>query len=208
MPEPAPTPVRKATRADIDAIADALVKAFSDDPVMDYFFPEKLPRRLERLRAFFKLNLKSLSLRHGEVYTTEDGVHGAAIWMPPGKWKTTTADIVRTLPATVRMLGRQLPFALRGLTFMESHHPKEPAFYLQVLGTEPEVQGKGIGSAMLQPVLARCDREGVGAYLESSKDRNVPFYSRHGFTVTDEVRLPAGGPPVWLMWRDPRPSGG
>jgi len=206
MAEPAPRPVRKATRNDIAPIADALVKAFDDDPVMEYFFPSKLSRRRERLGGFFRLNLKSLSLRHDEVYTTEDGVHGAAIWMPPGKWRTTTADVIRTLPATMRLLGRQLPFALRGLTFMESHHPKEPAYYLQVLGTQPESQGKGMGSAMLQPVLARCDREGIGAYLESSKETNVPFYSRHGFKVTEEVRLPAGGPPVWLMWREPKPE--
>jgi len=42
------------------------------------------------------------------------------------------------------------------------------------------------------------------AYLESSKERNVTFYSRFGFRVTDEVRMPGGGPTVWLMWRDPQ----
>ena len=44
----------------------------------------------------------------------------------------------------------------------------------------------------------------IPAYLESSKERNIAFYARHGFRVTREVTLPKG-PPVWLMWRDPRP---
>ena len=55
---------------------------------------------------------------------------------------------------------------------------------------------------MLGPVLARCDEDGVRAYLESSKEQNIPFYRRHGFEVTGEVRLP-GGPPVWTMRASP-----
>ena len=83
-------------------------------------------------------------------------------------------------------------------------HPTEPHYYLAVLGTEPEFQGRGIGSALLRPVLDICDRDEIPAYLESSKERNIAFYARHGFRVTREVTLPKG-PPVWLMWRDPRP---
>ncbi len=55
----------------------------------------------------------------------------------------------------------------------------------------------------MEPMLQRCDDEGVGAYLESSKERNVAFYGRHGFRVTRELRFPRG-PRLWLMWRDPR----
>ena len=62
----------------------------------------------------------------------------------------------------------------------------------------------GIGSALIQPILDVCDRDEVPAYLESSKERNIDFYARHGFRVTDELALP-DGPPVWPMWRDPRP---
>ena len=53
-------------------------------------------------------------------------------------------------------------------------------------------------------LLERCDREGIPAYLESSKEKNVPFYRRHGFEVTREIQLP-NGPMLWAMWRQPRP---
>ena len=72
-----------------------------------------------------------------------------------------------------------------------------------MLGTDPAAQGRGLGSAVLRPVLEQCDRDGVGAFLESSKERNIDFYARHGFRVTSEIRLPRG-PLMWQMWRDPR----
>ncbi|MFD0534677.1 GNAT family N-acetyltransferase [Actinomadura luteofluorescens] len=65
-------------------------------------------------------------------------------------------------------------------------------------------QGNGLGAALLRSRLDRCDTEGLPAYLESSKERNVPYYERFGFRVTRELPLPGKGcPPVWLMWRDP-----
>jgi GNAT superfamily N-acetyltransferase len=92
----------------------------------------------------------------------------------------------------------------RGLLGIERRHPPDPPhWYLAILGTEPAAQGQGLGSAMLGPVLEECDRDGVAAYLESSKDRNLAFYGRHGFQVTEEWRLPRG-PRVWGMWREPR----
>lgn len=72
-----------------------------------------------------------------------------------------------------------------------------------MLGTDPPAQGRGIGSAVLRGVLDQCDEDGVGAFLESSKESNIAYYSRHGFRVTEEVRL-IRGPSMWRMWRDPR----
>jgi ribosomal protein S18 acetylase RimI-like enzyme len=91
-----------------------------------------------------------------------------------------------------------------GLLGAQRLHPEDPPhWYLAILGTDPSAQGRGLGSAMMGPILEGCDREGLGAYLESSKERNVDFYARHGFRVTGERRLPRG-PRLWPMWRDPR----
>ena len=62
---------------------------------------------------------------------------------------------------------------------------------------------KGVGALLLRPGLDLCDREGLPAYLESSKESNVGFYARFGFRVIAEVRMPGEGPTVWLMWRNP-----
>lgn len=181
-------------------IAGALARAFQDDPVAVYIFPDaaRRPRGLER---FFRIQLGRTFLRRGEAWTTA-GLEGGAFWLPPSSPRPGLRELVEQIPM-VPLLGRQLVPTLRLIGLMEQYHPKSPHWYLGTLGTDPPFQGKGIASALLAPVLARCDREGLPAYLESSNARNVPFYRRHGFEVTAELRIPAGGPVLWLMWRDP-----
>jgi hypothetical protein len=41
-------------------------------------------------------------------------------------------------------------------------------------------------------MLARVDADGMPAYLESSSERNLALYGRHGFEITSEVAIPAG----------------
>ena len=111
--------------------------------------------------------------------------------------------MLRHAPALLRVLGRRTMLALRGLGQIEARHPREPHWYLAVLGTDPARQGEGIGSALLRPVLDDCDRLELPAYLETATERNVDFYARHGFKVVQEMRLPLGGPALWRMWREP-----
>jgi len=99
---------------------------------------------------------------------------------------------------------RSAPRFLRLLALVESKHPGErPHWYLPALGVEPRSQGRGLGSRLMFPVLERCDLQGLPAYLEASSPRNRALYERHGFEVSEELRLPGDGPPLWLMWREP-----
>lgn len=207
MSAPPPT-VRVASDRDVPELAAMLARAFLDDPVAIWSCraPRLLPSTLERFHA---TRLRQL-MHHGAVWTT-DGCASAAVWAPPGHWRTTAAEdlalsrtIVRPrLLAHPRALAA-VPLVGYGLLQTERRHPPFPAhWYLAVLGTDPGAQGRGLGSAVLAPILQACDADEVGAYLESSKERNLDFYARHGFRVTRELRLPRG-PRVWAMWREPR----
>lgn len=202
----APPAVRPASIRDLPPMADALADSFHDDPVFEHVFGPGEERRARWLRPFFR----SEGARHlrGELVFTTDDHGGAAFWDPPGHWQTRPRDHLRLAVPMLLGINRRIPRALRGLGRVEAVHRAQPAdhYYLAVLGTRTALQGKGYGSALLQPMLDRCDREGVGAYLESSKERNVPFYRRHGFEVVQEIPFGPGGPTLWAMWRDPRPS--
>jgi ribosomal protein S18 acetylase RimI-like enzyme len=58
---------------------------------------------------------------------------------------------------------------------------------------------------MLREVLDKADATGVAAYLESSNERNLTLYKRHGFAVVEEIRALGHGPSIWRMWRDANP---
>jgi len=190
--------IRRAGPGDVEALARTLARAFEDDPVMSWLFPSA---RLRRNEAFFRLRVRAL-LEQEEVWTTDDHA-GAAMWTLPDRWRTTMREFVDWFPPMIPALGIRMPLALYGLSKVEQLHPPEPHMYLAVLGTDPDRRGEGLGGELMAPVLEECDQDGVPAYLESSKERNVDYYSRFGFKVTGELDLPRG-PRVWPMWRDPR----
>ncbi|MHB1599037.1 MAG: GNAT family N-acetyltransferase [Acidimicrobiales bacterium] len=192
--------VRLARRGDVPAVAAALGRAFADDPVAAYIFPDASHRE-ERLSRFFCVQLLHNYLPRGEVYTVSGGV-AAALWMPPAPLAPRTRDVLAHLRLVPLLSGRFL--ATRRLSMLlAARHPSSRHYYLGTIGTDPARQRRGVGSALLAPVLERCDADRLPAYLECSKRENVEFYGRHGFVVTGEVAAPGGGPPLWLMWREP-----
>lgn len=187
---------------DTDPLAAVLGRAFADDPVWLWMFP----RHPERMARLFAMLLRHAHLPNGVSELAEDSgtILAGALWDPPGRWKIPLTTQLRQTPGLVRTLGRRTVSVLRGLGEVERGHPTRPHWYLAAIGTDPAAQGLGLGSALLRSRLTRCDAERIPAYLESSKESNIPFYERFGFTVTGEIRMPRGGPLVWPMWRDPR----
>jgi len=196
--------VRLAASQAPDA-ARALALAFQDDPVMSWCFPRPDSRR-RILGAGFFLFLHRIWLPDGEAFADPD-VAGAACWLPPGRWHLPARRRLALLPSLVGLARLRAPRFLRLMALVERKHPHAPHWYLPALGVRPQRQGQGLGSRLMFPLLQRCDQQGLPAYLEASSPRNRALYERHGFEVTEELELPGNGPPLWLMWREPRKPG-
>lgn len=206
-------------RDDIGAVSVTLAKAFADDPMFRWLIGSEgwaagdesgdadssadsdAAHIVKRAPGLFAVLCRRLMVDGGAWCTA--GAESAALWVAPNRWRTNIFDLARWAPPAVSLFGRHTIRALRALTAMEREHPRRAHWYLSVLGTEPEHQGNGFGSAALRPMLDRCDRDRLPAYLEATKSSTVPFYERHGFRVTDTHDLGDSGPRLHLMWRDP-----
>ena len=194
--------VRPATPDDHEAAAEALALAFAADPAWAHLLPDS-SSRTERLLAFFTAEIGNLTPEHRQVWITEDG-SGAAVWAAPGRWRVPLLRTLRQARPMAAVFGFRLPLAAWTLLRIERHHPSTPGhWYLHYLGVEPRRQGRGLGAALLAPVLERCDHEGIPSHLEASTERSRVLYERNGFALTGTYEMPAGGPPLREMWRNP-----
>jgi len=199
------TVVRRAVTGDVFQMAAVLGRAMEEDPGICWMFPRSRTRgRL--LPQVFAAMIRHLYLPSNEVYTTDDHA-AAALWLPPGNAAPTLSEVIHLaarMAPLFPLAGRALWRAPGLAGLLTARRPREPHYYLALLGTDPRRQGHGIGSAMLSSQLTRCDAEGLPAYLESSNRRNLALYARQGFEVIQEMKLKRRGPPTWLMWREPQ----
>ncbi|MFN2269270.1 MAG: GNAT family N-acetyltransferase [Anaerolineae bacterium] len=195
--------IRRASFADSDRLVLSLVRAFDDDPLINWVLRQD-GKRSWAFNLYFRTVLCAVTMPCGEVFVTDDCV-GGALWVPSDKAEVGLAQQLSLLPDMIRTVRlRGVKRFMSVLDAMNKAHPHERHYHLQLLGVDPAHQRKGLGSALMQPMLARCDREACGAYLENTREENIAFYERFGFAVIGEIDLGRGAPSVWRMWRDPR----
>ncbi len=190
------------------AVIAALARAFYDDPLFGFFVPN-LVKQSKALIAFMNSGVKD-ARPFGDLWVAHaDGkVASVAVWLPPGAYPRTPRrelmTYVRTMPTIVqcgKRIGRSI--ALLGAVDKAHHELHEPHYYLAILGSDPQFQRSGAGTAVLTPVLERADTEGLPAYLETQKEENIAYYARHRFDLVQKLEV-KGCPPIWTLRREPK----
>lgn len=203
----APPRVREAALGDEANVAAVLHDAFADEAGLNYWLRQGRSKDWAR-RRFFKAAVADAIHPMRVLHVAEDGagqVQGAAIWLNPGDhaYDYTPVQELLLTPLLLRIAGvagmrRALGLGKR----LAAHHPKAPHAHLTFIGVAPFAQGLGVGSALLKATLAPLDAAGTIAFLETSTERNVALYARHGFEQTGVIELP--GLRMWAMTRQPR----
>lgn len=192
------TPTVDAAAADRkDDIYRTLMLAFASDPMMRWTLPGAAA--FTKAAPLFFDAYGGRAFAEGTALMANDG-EAAALWLPPGV-DPDGDGMAAAMGAHAR--AERLEQGMPIFEQMAAYHPKEPCWYLTVIGADPAHMGKGLGGALLGHILETCDARGEVAYLESSNPRNISLYERHGFEVMG--RIQAGTSPVMTpMIRMPR----
>ena len=196
-PIPTMAPIRTFSPADSARASDVLLLAFGSDPICRWVWPDAR----QYLAAFprFVAAFGGAAFAQATAFGLSDG-RAAALWLPPGV-KPDEEELAAVLLETVPETRQEDTFAF--LAQMDTYHPREPHWYLPLIGVDPAHQGKGYGSDLLRHALALCDRDGTPAYLESSNPKNIPLYARHGFELLGSIQA-GDSPTMYPMLRTPR----
>lgn len=201
---PNDTPVRLEP-AQLEQAAALLAAAFQNDPTYIMVQPDEISR-LQMLVWLFERVVR-YTLSYGQVYTTPS-LEGVACWLPPGRTHLTALGLLRSgLAATPLAMGltayRRFDAYMSYSDKLHEQNAPPSHWYLWVIGVEPVHQEHGIGSRLLQPVLAQASAEGIACYLDTGTESNVRFYEKHGFQVVERGNTPGQGVQVWAMLRPP-----
>jgi GNAT superfamily N-acetyltransferase len=192
--------VRQALGADRAAVTTVVAAAFAHDPAWAFLLAEDY----DRLAPLFAGALFDLRVGSGHVWVGGADRATVAMWDPPGATEDSTAEASQMWVVYRHLAGDA---AWQRLTEYEraidSVRPSTPYWYLGVLATRPDRQGRGLASTVMDAVLQRADTDGVDCCLETSTVENKEFYERRGFTDATDVRIDSG-PPTWWLRRAPQ----
>jgi GNAT superfamily N-acetyltransferase len=193
--------LRPATTDDASAAAAVLADAFTDYPWTRWTVAAA--DHTQRLTALQHLYLTAVALPFGhvDVGSTDGSMATVAVWISStGVPEHVWAEVA---PAAAELAGDRAAAAEAAEAVLALRRPTDEHLLLACVGVARAHQRQGLGAAAVAPGLARADQEGVAVHLETSEARNLRFYHRLGFTITDVVDLPDGGPRTWLMRREP-----
>ncbi len=190
----------RAYDADTGMLSQVIADAFLNLAPCRWLIDDLAARR-EILPGYFRM-LVEHAMADGVVDTTV-GRGAAALWIPagphgpgqPGGYDERLAEVTGQWAERFAAFDQELD--AHHLTGVAHHH-------LAILAVHPDLQGRGIGTALLDAHHAILDTDGIVAYLEASDERTRGLYLRHGYAdYGSPIALP-GGPSMYPMLRHPK----
>ena len=125
----------------------------------------------------------------GDVWLSQDENACALVLFTDSK-KSTLSSIIWQIKLAFSVIGlSRVPMIMAREKKIKERQPKVPFAYLWFFGTKKDVQGTGVGGKLLDSLIEYYSLDNRSMYLETSSDKNVKWYTNHGFVVYDTVEL-------------------
>lgn len=179
--------MKRADYSHKSMIVDILSKSFEANQSVNYIVKQD-DKRLQRIRHLMDYSFEVCHL-FGEVYLSEDD-KSCALVLYPDKKTTTFRSILLDVELMFKCIGiTNIGKAMDRETKINKLKPKEQMYYLWFIGVDPQHQGAGIGSELMQSLIEDSQKQQRPIYLETSTLRNLPWYAKFGFEVYNELDL-------------------
>ena len=194
--------VVELTTKDIREAAAVLGRGMRDNPLHVRALGSDPDARQRALTGMFASYLEQI-LTKGFVLGASSSrtLVGVCAMVEPGRCQPSAGEKLRLLPGLFR--GGSILSTARVLSWVgrwARHDPSCEHWHLGPVGVDRDLQGRGVGTAMLEVFCSRMDQSRSIAYLETDKSENVGFYERFGFRVSAQDAVL--GVPNWFMIRD------
>jgi ribosomal protein S18 acetylase RimI-like enzyme len=172
---------------DISDVLAMTVTAMRDNPQHIAAFGPDAATRQQKLQQMFGLMASSPGLLKHSIVAMQNGeLVGICGVVAPGECQPSRSQQLRMLPQLVKLGFGPARRAMAWLGAWGRHDLPEAHWHIGPVAVALELQGQGIGSAMMAEALQVVDAANGVAYLETDKEINVAFYQRQGFVVIGE----------------------
>ena len=179
--------MKRASETQKPLIVDILSESFDDNKSVNYVVKQDEMRR-KRVRGLMEYSFNVCNA-FGDVWVSDDE-QACALVLYPDKKHLTLAATMWDAKLALSVIGlSRVGQVLSRESKIKSFHPKERFSYLWFIGVPPQQQGSGKGTKLLDEVIRESEKNGRPIYLETSVDRNIPWYKKHGFEIFQSLDL-------------------
>lgn len=179
--------MKRADPSQKSLVVDILTKSFDDNKSVNYVAKQD-GNRQARIRGLMDYSF-NVCHAFGDVWLSDDE-QACALILLPDKKRTTLPAILWDVKLAYSVIGMdRVGKVLSRESKIKSFHPNEPFSYLWFIGVAPNNQNKGKGSLLLNEIIEHSEKSQRPIYLETSVDRNIPWYQKNGFEIFKSLEL-------------------
>jgi GNAT superfamily N-acetyltransferase len=179
--------LREAKVSDAPALVDIYFCAFSIDAISLLCFPRN---NVSAYNFWYDSIVEEIADPHSHFICVYDSDSPSQTVVAYGKWNGPAAPLSNPDELPKWPEGGDEALANHFFWNLLSRHAKimegRKHWYLELLATRPNYQGKGAAGKLLRWGLERADQDGTETYLEASPD-GKPIYEHFGFKEVDRL---------------------